>query len=571
MVVKFFGNTKGGSTASIDYLLNKREEAKTARTLQGDPKLTKELIRSIARKQKVCVGCLSFEETNIPEADKFKLMEEFEKTLLPDMQGRYNILWVEHTDKGRLELNFVIPRIDLETGKGLSPYYHYADAKGMRLFQQVHNLENGWSDPKDPSKERTLQGASKKIELQRDYEQLDTLLHDLVKEGAIQNRTQLIETLEASKINVTRKGQDSISVKLPESLKARKLKGGIYAEQFRSLADIETISDRAEKRVREYGERDTQRELAGAKQELEEYVQYKHGELRERYSKPSREVGAELHQDKELDNHNLDRPREFERSDTNNVVLETSRESSSTREHHTRTTADTLQRGREPQSDTREQELTRTERNPREQNQRVTSREQEPQSVEHTREYETNGQRGEIYQDEARLPRRRVELQMGNDKGITNGNRIRTDATRRAREREEAQRFSLKATKEQPSGVYNRVTENFYIVRGRSKEDFAKLRVHAQRGISQEQSLVREVFTERSNGIQHIKERVGAVVSKVKEFITERFQKAFKSLQEMKEKEAKSQEMIKTLKEEKPKEQEQTHTQRRTHGHSLSR
>ena len=144
---------------------------------------------------------------------------------------------------------------------------------------------------------------------------------------------------------------------------------------------------------------------------------------------------------------------------------------------------------------------------------------------------------------------------------------IRTDATRRAREREEAQRFSLKATKEQPSGVYNRVTENFYIVRGRSKEDFAKLRVHAQRGISQEQSLVREVFTERSNGIQHIKERVGAVVSKVKEFITERFQKAYKMLQEMKEKEAN----LKSLKEEKPKEQEQTHTQRRSHRHGLSR
>lgn len=321
MVVKFFGNTKGGSTASIDYLLNKRQEAKTARTLQGDPKLTKELIRSIERKQKVCVGCLSFEEANIPEADKYKLMDEFEKTLLPDMQGRYNILWVEHTDKGRLELNFVIPRVDLETGKGLSPYYHASDAKGMRLFQQVHNLENGWSDPKDPSKERTLQGASKMLNLQRDYEQLDTLLHNLVKEGAIQNRTQLIETLEASKINVTRKGQDSISVKLPESLKARKLKGGIYAEQFRSLGDIETISERAKERVREYNQRDTQRELAGAKQDLEKYVQYKHGELRERYSKPIREVGAEISQNKELDHHNLDRNREHERSNVSDMDL----------------------------------------------------------------------------------------------------------------------------------------------------------------------------------------------------------------------------------------------------------
>ena len=229
------------------------------------------------------------------------------------------------------------------------------------------------------------------------------------------------------------------------------MKGGIYAEQFRSLADIKTISDRAEERVREYGERDTQRELAGAKQELEKYVQYKHGELRDRYSKPTREVGAELHQDKELDNHNLDRTREHERSDTNNVVLETSRESSSTREHHTRTTADTLQRGREPQSDTREQELTRTERNPREQNQTATSREQETQRVEHTRLQPRNDTERQEVDANERSDEGREWQKLGISREIkgesTNGNRIRTDATRRAREREEAQRFFLQQLK----------------------------------------------------------------------------------------------------------------------------
>jgi len=121
----------------------------------------------------------------------------------------------------------------------------------------------------------------------------------------------------------------------------------------------------------------------------------------------------------------------------------------------------------------------------------------------------------------------------------------------------------LSGTKAEPNGVYRGIAKNFKGLRERTNQDYAEL----QRGTSKEQSLIREVFTERSNGIQHIKERVGAVVSKVKEFITERFQKAYKMLQEMKEKEAN----LKSLKEEKPKEQEQTHTQRRTHGHSLSR
>lgn len=569
MVVKFFGNSKGGSGASVDYLLNEREEAKTARTLQGDPKLTKELIRSIERKQKVCVGCLSFEEKNIPEADKYKLMDEFEKTLLPDMQGRYNILWVEHTDKGRLELNFVIPRIDLETGKGLSPYYHEADAKGMRLFQQVHNLENGWSDPQDPSKERTLQGATKKLELQRDYEQLDTLLHNLVKEGAIQNRTQLIETLEASKINVTRKGQDSISVKLPESLKARKLKGGIYAEQFRSLADIETISNRAEERAREYDKRDTQTELTRAKQELTKYVQYKHEELRERYSKPIREVRAEVHQHKELDYHSLDRTGELQHSNTSDMVLKADRERA--------TENDGSQRSGEPKNHTREQELTHTERSTREgsqsereQNQTATSREQEPQRMEHTGEQPRHDQGRQKVDENERSDNRREWQKLGISreeiKGEnSNGNSFRTDVTRRTGERKRAQQFSLTATKEQPNGIYKRVAENFSSIRERSKEDYTQLRAVTQRGTSEEQGIIREVFAERSGGISSIKERFNEVINHAKEFIKTKAQQVYQKYQEMKSKEIN----LKSLEDYQPK--EQTHTRSRSQGMSMSR
>lgn len=563
MVVKFFGNKKGGSTASVDYLLNEREEAKTARTLQGDPELTKSLIRSIERKQKVCVGCLSFEETNIPEADKYKLMAEFEQTLLPNMQGQYNILWVEHTDKGRLELNFVIPKVELDTGKRLSPYYHQADMTRMGAFQQVHNLENNWSNPKDPDKARSIDTQPKQINLSRDYEQLNESLHNLVKDGAIQNRDQLIETLRNAQIEVTRTSKESISVKLPESLKARKLKGDIYAEQFTSPESLRAISDGAKEAVREFNQRDTHTELRRAKQELDKHIQFKAEQLRKQYPKRAIQEHTKDNQNKELDNHILDRTRKFEHSNTSDMVSKAEQG----RDSRTNGDKDTIQRSREPQSDTREQELTSSKRDIPKQNQRVTSREQEPQSVEHTREYETNGQRGEIYQDEARLPRRRVELQMGNDKGITNGNRIRTDATRRAREREEAQQFSLTGVKEQPSGVYKRVAKNFSSIRERSKEKHTELRADTQRGTSEEQGIIRELHAERSGGISSIKERFDEVINYAKEFIRAKAQQVYKALQEMKAKEAKAQEILKTLKEEKPKEQEQT----RSRGHSLSR
>ena len=213
MVVKFFSNKKGGSVNALDYLLNEREKNGTARVLVGDEQLTRNIINSISFKHKVCVGCLSFEEENL----KYKIMEDFEKHLLPSLESdQYNILWVEHTDKGRLELNFVIPKIELTRKIALNPFYHKQDLSRVDVWQNLTNLTYGFTDPKDPAKERTLQGTSKKIALQKDYEALDVTLHELVKSGQIKNRDQMIELLNQNAIFVNRIGSDYISLKLPD-------------------------------------------------------------------------------------------------------------------------------------------------------------------------------------------------------------------------------------------------------------------------------------------------------------------------------------------------------------------
>lgn len=282
MIVKFFANKQGGSERAIDYLLNEREMQRTARTLQGDPSITRKIIQSIARKQKVCVGCLSFEEANIPKEDKYILMDEFEKMLLPTMQGRYNILWVEHTDKGRLELNFVIPKVDLHTGKALNPYYHKADVTRKELFEDKWNLIKGYSSAKDPSKSRTINTSMKQYYLSKDYDKLDALLHQLVADGTIKNRDQLIETLK-EQVEVTRTSYESISVKLPEHKKAKRFKGGIYAQEFTSLRSLSTISQGAREAIEHYNNRDTQKELRAVEQELNEHIRYKTEQLRKEY------------------------------------------------------------------------------------------------------------------------------------------------------------------------------------------------------------------------------------------------------------------------------------------------
>ncbi len=261
MLVKFWGTNQGGGDGdgSVNYLLNERVKQGTARVLKGDANLTKSLLLSLTQKHKACVGCLSFEEPNIDESLKYELMESFENALLTEsMQNRYNILWVEHTDKGRLELNFVIPRIDLITQKAFTPYYHSADITRIDIWKDYTNLKHVFTNPKDLEKQqisnyhntKTPQGKA----IFKNYKELDNYLYNAVTQGLLNSRAEIIELLQASNYEITRQGKDYISVKLPNQQKAKRLKGIIYDERFTEQRLIE-------QELREYSQnKDTSRE-----------------------------------------------------------------------------------------------------------------------------------------------------------------------------------------------------------------------------------------------------------------------------------------------------------------------
>ncbi|MDC6006229.1 relaxase/mobilization nuclease domain-containing protein, partial [Proteus mirabilis] len=111
MLIKFFGNKGGGSPkASMDYLLREGKKDTKFQVLRGDPELSQSIAESCGFKNAYTVGCLSFEEENIPDHHKTAIMDRFEKHVFAGLEKeQYNITWVEHTDKNRLELNFYIP------------------------------------------------------------------------------------------------------------------------------------------------------------------------------------------------------------------------------------------------------------------------------------------------------------------------------------------------------------------------------------------------------------------------------------------------------------------------------
>ena len=291
MICKFFENKKGigGGIPSVNYLLNKqRVRNGTAKILKGDENLTREIIKSLDYKQKACVGCLSFEEKNIDENLKKELMQSFENALLtPQMQGRYNILWVEHTDKGRLELNFVIPKIDLESKKAFNPYFHKIDFKRVDLWGDLINLSYDFTNPKDPAKTQSIKDINHHAKTFKDHKALDNHFKDLAIKGLIKNKDELINYIEndlKDLVEITRKGKDYLGLKLPNDKKATRYKGEIY--QNGNYADtFREENQRKQREARELSKaRDTEN-IAKLREKLDRAIEYKANYIREKHKK----------------------------------------------------------------------------------------------------------------------------------------------------------------------------------------------------------------------------------------------------------------------------------------------
>ena len=254
MLVKFFENEKGGGVGSVYYLLNDRVQEGTAKLLRGDKEITLSLINAIEFKHKVTFGSLNFTEKDLPSKIKTDIMDRFEKMLLAGLarDKNYNILWVEHTDKENLELNFVIPRIELQSLKALTPYYHKADLSRVDTFKEIINLEYDLSDPNDPARESTVLGSRKKKGLFQDVQELENIVKEQVLSRYLNSRDEVIAYLRENGVEVPKISKEYISVKLPEAKKTTRLKGVIFNERFTNFESLTAEFGRVEARVSDY-------------------------------------------------------------------------------------------------------------------------------------------------------------------------------------------------------------------------------------------------------------------------------------------------------------------------------
>ena len=300
MIVDFFRHGSGLSKGCIDYLLGEDRERDHAEVLSGDVELTAQLIDSSPFAKKYTSGCLSFYEHDLSDQDKQQIMQNFEQCLFPGLdQDQYQILWVQHQDKvnqdtgeTRLELNFVIPNVELSTGKRLQPFYAPVDLDRVDLFKRITNAEHRLYDPDDPNNQQLLINKKNLPKDVKDFkDQLHQRICQAVVDGKFADRQELVRWLESNEIKVTRQTQKSISIENPYEGATRpiRLSGEVYEQGFRATGEYR---QEIQQRIEAYRGTTSERYRANVtdyQRQLEHKSQY-HSD---RYPTIGREINAE--------------------------------------------------------------------------------------------------------------------------------------------------------------------------------------------------------------------------------------------------------------------------------------
>ena len=251
MYMKVFPHGQGCGDGPTHYLVRQDypgRDKHPPEVLRGDPELTRELIDSLDTKWKFTAGVLSWHpDDHVTPEQETRVMDDFEAVAFAGLEpDQRNVLWVRHCHAGHHELHFVIPRVELSSGKAFNPCPP-GWQKQFDVFRDLHNLREAWARPDDPARARLrtpehadLHSARLvrwgktpgKDERAEAKDAVHAFLFMKIEEGQVTNRSELLAALREADLEINRAGKDYITVKDPASGEKLRLKGGIYAEHW---------------------------------------------------------------------------------------------------------------------------------------------------------------------------------------------------------------------------------------------------------------------------------------------------------------------------------------------------
>ena len=266
MLMKVFPHGTGEGDKPSRYLVRPDypgRDTAPPQVLRGDPAMNSALIDSIERRWKFTSGVLSWHpDEKVREEQEEEVMDAFERVAFAGLDAdQRNILWVRHTHAGHHELHFLIPRLELSSGKDFNacpPGWQ----KDFDVFRDLFNWREGWARPDDPArardelpkkanlfKARMARWGKEIRESDRDRakEVIHAFLKEKVTQGLVRNREDILSALKEQGLSINREGRDYISVIAPNSGMKMRFRGGFYARGWPPQVESEKADEEKKK------------------------------------------------------------------------------------------------------------------------------------------------------------------------------------------------------------------------------------------------------------------------------------------------------------------------------------
>ena len=261
MLVKFFARGVDKGSGPVQYITRLdspntgqlREPA--PEIIRGNPELTQQLIDGLDFQYKYNSGVLSFAVEDAPtEKEQQAIIDSFEEYAFAGINNdAYNTLWVRHTHTGsdalragfanRVELHFVTPKVELDTGKSLNiapPGWHGY----FKPWQTYWNIKEDWARPDDLNRLRIYQpGYQALIDAEKQRagisaspdpkKQLTEYITKRIEAELVTNRDDIVSSFAEIGLEIPRQSKNYITVVDPDTNNRYRLKGGIYEASWR--------------------------------------------------------------------------------------------------------------------------------------------------------------------------------------------------------------------------------------------------------------------------------------------------------------------------------------------------
>ena len=247
MMITFLAQGRGNIHVAVNYCAGAvdangmvRDEV---RVLRGSPKLVEEVAASLTFTEKYKSAVVAWAPGDIPTEDELQqFLDDFAEVSFAGLdQTRFCWTAFLHVAPHKIDMHILVANVDLDTGK----HFNAAPPGWQKDFDPLRDMWNyrkGWARPDDPLRARPWQPGKRSritaarvragLAVEPDTKKvLGEMLLDRVVRGQVTNREDVLAALKEFG-EITRAGEDYISVKLPNLVKAVRLRGTLFQRDF---------------------------------------------------------------------------------------------------------------------------------------------------------------------------------------------------------------------------------------------------------------------------------------------------------------------------------------------------